>query len=64
MTPAERIAVAIELSELSDQMVRAGVRLRHPEAGPEEFRYWVMRAKYGKELADRVFGRQAKGAGA
>lgn len=32
LTPAERVAIALELSMLSDEMVRAGVRLRRPPA--------------------------------
>ena len=57
LTPAERLAVALELCAVSDELVRAGVRLRHPDAAGDEFNYQVLRAKYGRKLADRVYGR-------
>ena len=37
----------------------AGIRFRLPEARGEEFEYQVLRAKYGEELAKRVYGRPA-----
>lgn len=57
MTPAERVAMAMEMISVTDDLVRAGIRLRFPEAAGEEFEYQVLRAKYGDELARRVYGR-------
>jgi hypothetical protein len=36
MTPEQRLAKAIELSELSRALMRAGLRERHPEASERE----------------------------
>lgn len=55
MTPAERVPVAMELTAAADELLSAGVRRRHPEAQGEEFDYQVLRARYGQELADKVY---------
>lgn len=57
LTPAERVALTMEMIASTDDLVRAGVRLRHPNATSEEFAYQFLRAKYGRELAGRVYGR-------
>jgi hypothetical protein len=36
MTPEQRLLKAFELSELSHELLRAGIRQRYPDAGPEE----------------------------
>jgi len=36
MTPEQRLLKAFELTEQSHQLLRYGVRLRFPDAGPEE----------------------------
>lgn len=36
MTPEQRLLKAFELTEQSHELLRAGVRLRFPDAGPEE----------------------------
>jgi hypothetical protein len=36
MTPEQRLLKAFELSELSHELLRAGIRQRHPDAGPDE----------------------------
>lgn len=36
MTPEQRLLKAFELTEQSHELLRAGVRLRYPDAGPEE----------------------------
>ena len=59
LTPAQRVAMVMEMISATDDLVRAGVRLRHPEATGEEFEYQLLRAKYGRELAARVYGRLA-----
>lgn len=58
LTPAERVAVAMEMIATTDDLVRAGIRLRHPTATGDEFAYHFLRAKYGPELAGRVCRRQ------
>lgn len=59
MTPAERVAMCMEMIAVTDDLLRAGIRLRFPEAGEQEFEYQLLRAKYGQELARRVYGRTA-----
>ncbi len=56
-SPAERVAMCLEMIAVTEDLVRAGVRLRYPEATGEEFAYQVLRAKYGSKLADRVYSR-------
>jgi hypothetical protein len=36
MTPEQRLLKAFELSELSHELLRAGIRQRYPVAGPDE----------------------------
>ena len=36
MTPEQRLLKAFELSELSHELLRAGVQQRFPDAGPDE----------------------------
>jgi hypothetical protein len=35
MTPEQRLLKAFELSELSHDLLRAGIRRRYPDAGPD-----------------------------
>ena len=35
MTPEQRLLKAFELSELSHDLLRAGIRQRYPDAGPD-----------------------------
>ena len=57
LTPDERIAITMEMIAVTNDLVRAGIRLRHPGVTGEEFEYQLLRAKYGPELAGRVYGR-------
>lgn len=57
LTPDERVAITMEMIAITDDLLRAGIRLRHPGAMGEEFEYQLLRAKYGPELAGRVYGR-------
>lgn len=36
MTPEQRLLKAFELSELSHDLLRAGIRRRFPDAGPDD----------------------------
>jgi hypothetical protein len=36
LTPEQRLLKAFELSELSHDLLRAGIRQRYPDAGPDE----------------------------
>ena len=57
MTPAQRLNIGIELTEAADELLRESVRRRFPDARGEEFEYQVLRTRYGRELADRVYRR-------
>jgi len=57
LTPDERVAIVMEMIAVTDDLLRAGIQLRHPGARGEEFEYQLLRAKYGPELAGRVYGR-------
>ena len=59
LTPAQRVEMVMEMISATEDLLRAGVRLRHPQATGEEFEYQLLRAKYGHELAARVYGRSA-----
>src|ERR1700710_2649208 len=50
---AQLIADAIETSRA---LTLAGLRARHPEAGPEELRRRLFGLELGEELATRVYG--------
>jgi SpoVK/Ycf46/Vps4 family AAA+-type ATPase len=50
---AELIGEAIEASRA---LSLAGLRARHPEAGPEELRRRLFGLELGEELATRVYG--------
>ncbi len=57
LTPAERFQMGLELTAAADEMLRAAVARRFPGASEEEFQYQLLRARYGKELADKVWRR-------
>ena len=57
LTPDERVAITVEMIAVTDDLLRAGNRLHHPGTTGEEFEYQLLRAKYGPELAGRVYGR-------
>ena len=57
LTPGERAEIVLEMIAATDDLVRAGIRLRYPEATGEEFDYQFLRAKYGDDVAGRVYGR-------
>lgn len=59
MTPAERVAMCMEMIAVTDELVRAGVQLRYPKARGQEFNYQMLRAKYGQEVARQVCGLQS-----
>lgn len=45
MTSAERVAMTMEMIAVTEELIRAGVKLRFPEAAGEEFEYQVLRVK-------------------
>lgn len=57
MTPAERVEIAMQLTAAADQLLRASIGRRHPEAEGPEFEYHVLCARYGRAVADKVHPR-------
>jgi hypothetical protein len=56
MTPAQKVARIAEAWERSRELALAGLRIRHPEAQPEELRRRLFDLFLGEELAARVYG--------
>lgn len=51
MTPERRLELAGEMSEALDELVLAGLRLRHPTADEAELRLRLAEIRLGRELA-------------
>ena len=47
MTPAERVKMALEMSDSMRNVALAGLRSRHPEMTEEELKWELMRLMYG-----------------
>ena len=47
MTPAERVRVALEMSDSIRNLALAGLRSRHPEMTEEQLKWELMRLMYG-----------------
>ncbi len=54
--PAERLAIAAGLTQGVRTLAEAGIRQRHPHAGPAEVRHRLAELLYGRETAERLFG--------
>ncbi len=54
--PAERLAIAAGLTQGVRALAEAGIRQRHPGAGPEEVRRRLAALLYGRATAERLFG--------
>jgi hypothetical protein len=55
LPPYERLRIAVALSTAVRNLAEAGIRDRHPEAGPEEVRARLMARLHGRETALRLF---------
>lgn len=53
--PHQRLATALALTRAAQTMARAGLRLRHPDAGPREFEARYAAQVYGSAAARRLF---------
>lgn len=56
MTPAERVALAVEMSEEIRAVAEAGIRRRHPEHTDDEVRAALLVIVLGRESAAHVLG--------
>ncbi len=56
MPIGRKIQLVFEALEMSRALALAGIRSRHPQAGPEELRRRLLGLSLGEELATRVYG--------
>ena len=54
--PYERLAQAMSLSRMVRDLAMAGIRVRHPNASPDEQRVRLAVRLYGRAAARRMFG--------
>jgi hypothetical protein len=57
MTMAERVATIDALQHDCNALAVAGIREAEPEASPDRTRYLLAVRRYGRRLADEVYGR-------
>ena len=50
MTPSQRIEEGIELCKVARQVMRAGIRMRHPDYGEHQVEMALARLLWGDEL--------------
>jgi len=55
--PYDRLAQAMRLSRSVRELALAGIAMRHPGASEKEMRVRLAVRLYGRDLAQRVFGR-------
>jgi hypothetical protein len=56
MAPAQKLQLVLEGIQLSRDLALAGLRARHPAAGPAELRRRLYGLELGEELATKVYG--------
>jgi len=56
LTPAERLAQAVRLTQGVRALAEAGLRRRHPGASEAELRWRLAELLYGRAIAERVYG--------
>lgn len=52
----ERIAIAMDLTRMADEIALEGIRERHPDATEREQKLRLAALKYGRELVLKAFG--------
>jgi hypothetical protein len=57
LTPAARLEVAVALSRAVRELAEAGIRQRHPGADADEVKVRLAVRLYGRQAAERLFGR-------
>ena len=55
MRPEERLQAALNLAQISRELLKAGVRSRHPEYSEEQVRLAVIRIMLGEDLFLSVY---------
>ena len=56
MPAGRKIQLVFEAIEMSRALTLAGIRSRHPQAGPEEVRRRLLGLWLGEDLATQVYG--------
>ena len=56
MSPRRKLEIMEEANRNAREAALAGLRMRHPDAGPEELFRRLMDLTLGEELAERVYG--------
>lgn len=55
MTGEQRVAIGLELTRVSRELLKEGIRRRHPGYSAEEVRWGLIRIWLGPELFARVY---------
>jgi hypothetical protein len=55
--PHERLAQSVALTAMVRQLAVAGIRQRHPAATEDEIRVRLTVRLYGRDIAQRLFGK-------
>ena len=55
MTPAQKFAIAIDLTSVVRELACSGIRMRHPEYTDDEVRRALAALIYGREVAERLW---------
>lgn len=58
LTPEQRAAKVNGLSDMARRLAEAGIRARTPDASDREVRRQLAEILYGREAAERLFGRR------
>jgi len=53
MTPGEKLALVLDLTDTAEIFARAGLRMRHPNADEREITLRLAELKYGREWLQR-----------
>lgn len=55
MTPAQRLAIAVEMSEEASAVLASGIQRRHPEYDDDQVTWALRRMKLGDDLFHEVW---------
>ncbi len=58
MTPSERVDIGAALWAAGDSLQRSAARSMHPDADDAEITFQIAVARFGAELAHKVYNRQ------
>jgi len=56
MSDAQKVAIASQLTLAAEELARAGIRERHPDAGEREIELRLGALRLGREAMIRAFG--------